>query len=358
MRLSHDPSLEIARTFLNIPDLINFWLTDRKVSEFTIATTTQCFNPRNKDWSSDLLSRMGLPTDIFQEIIEPGTANTPLRSNLARALGISGVQVAAIASHDTASAVAAVPAEVQRYAFISSGTWSLVGTEISEPIINQKSQMYDFTNEGGFGGNIRFLKNIPGLWLLQECRRDWISKRIECGYDEIAHLASQAEPFRTLLNPNDPCFLSPGDMPARIRQYASSTHQPIPETIGEMVRCTLESLALTYRQVIENLEDVLGYKIEAVHIVGGGSRNQLLNQFTASATGYPVIAGPVEATAVGNILVQEIAMGRLNNLSEARKLVRASFDMIIFEPGEKQAWDDAYQKWLYLINILTLPTSQ
>ncbi len=218
--------------------------------------------------------------------------------------------------------------------------------------------MYDFTNEGCFGGNFRFLKNIPGLWLLQECRRDWASKGFECDYEEIVHLASQAEAFRTLLNPNDPCFLSPGDMPARIRQYARSTHQPVPETIGEVVRCTLESLALTYRQVIENLEDVLGYKIEVVHIVGGGSRNHLLNQFTASATGYPVIAGPVEATAVGNILVQEIAMGRMDTLSEARNLVRSSFVMNMFEPGEKQAWDDAYQKWMSIMNNHALQTSQ
>ena len=346
MRLAGAPALHSAATFLTIPDLLNFWLTGRKASEFTIATTTQCYSPLNAAWALELLEKMGLPGHIFQPLVQPGEVLGDLRSAVAQDAGIRSLPVVAVGSHDTASAVAAVPAETARFAFISSGTWSLVGSETPGPVINEQSLAFNFTNEGGVGGTYRFLKNITGMWLVQECRRAWAAEGRSYSYAGLAELAAASPPFVSLVNPNDPSFLSPGDMPRRIRGYCRQTGQAAPETSGAFVRCALESLALAYRQVVEQMEQVLGYRLEAVHIVGGGSQNRLLNQFTADATGKPVIAGPVEATAAGNVLMQAMALGHLNSLPEARSVVRRSFPVEVFEPKSGAVWDGAFERWL------------
>jgi rhamnulokinase len=359
-RCAH-PALETARVFLNIPDLFNFWLTGVKASEFTIATTTQCFNLLERRWALELVTEMGLPSGIFQPVVQPGSIYGELRSAVRDDTGIAELPVAAVGSHDTASAVAAIPAEVERYAFISSGTWSLVGSELPEPVINDLSFGFNFTNEGGVGGKYRFLKNISALWLVQECRRSWAAQGRDYSYDELTALARQAPAFQALVNPSALVFMRPGGMPERIRKYARERGQIEPGTPGEFVRCALESLALAYRQVVEQLEKVLGYQLEAIHIVGGGSRNRLLNQFTADAVGLPVVAGPVEATAIGNILVQALALGRLDSLGQARLLVRNSFPLECFEPGDRGPWEEAYVRFLTLASpnsIGRLPSGQ
>ena len=348
MRLENSPELECAAALLTIPDLFNFWLTGRKASEFTIATTTQCYNPTAADWAWDLLSALEIPERLFQPVVQPGTTLANLSSEVAQEGDVATVPVVAVGCHDTASAVAAVPAESDRIVFISSGTWSLVGSETTRPVISEQSLSFNFTNEGGIGGSFRFLKNISGLWLVQEFRRAWAADGQEYSYSELTRLAEAVTAFRSLVDPNSAVFLSPGAMPGRIRGYCQEHGQPAPESVGEFVRCALESLALAYRQAIGQLELVLGYPLGAVHIVGGGSQNRLLNQFTADATGKPVIAGPVEATAIGNLLVQAMALGRLSSLAEARQLVRRSFPLEVFEPGRREAWDEAYGRWLEL----------
>jgi rhamnulokinase len=348
MRLGGDPALDCAATLLAMPDLFNFWLTGRKAAEFTNATTTQCYNPTSADWAWELLDALEIPRRLFQPILQPASILAGLRPEVAAETGTGELPVVAVGSHDTASAVAAVPAQSERIVFISSGTWSLLGSEIPQPVISKQSLAFNFTNEGGIGGGYRFLKNISGLWLVQECRRAWAAAGQEYSYAELTRLAAEAPAFHSLVDPSDPVFLSPGEMPERIGRYCLKRGQPAPTGVGQFVRCALESLALAYRQAIDQLEQALGYPLEAVHIVGGGSQNRLLNQFTADATGKPVIAGPVEATAIGNLLVQAMALGRLSSLTEARQVVRASFPLEVFEPGRQTAWDEAYERWLAL----------
>jgi rhamnulokinase len=348
MKLRNAPALECAEALLTMPDLFNFWLTGRKASEFTIATTTQCYNPVTGDWAWDLLESLEIPRRLFQPIVQPGVILANLRADIGQEVDVINLPVVAVGSHDTASAVAAVPAESERIVFISSGTWSLLGSEISQPVINEQSLAFNFTNEGGIGSRYRFLKNISGLWLVQECRRTWAAAGQEYSYTELTRLAAEAPPFHCLVDPSAPDFLQPGEMPERIGRYCVKRGQPAPTGVGQFVRCALESLALAYRKAIGQLEEALGYSLETIHIVGGGSQNRLLNQFTADATGKPVIAGPVEATAIGNLLVQAMAMGRLSSLAEARQLVRGSFPLEVFEPRADAAWDEAYERWLKL----------
>ena len=345
MRLAKSQALECADAFLTMSDLFNFWLTGRKASEFTIATTSQCYNPTAADWAWDVLAALDIPAHLFQPIIQPASILAGLRPEVIQETGAGELPVVAVGCHDTASAVAAVPAESGRIVFISSGTWSLVGSETPQPVISEQSLSFNFTNEGGIGGSFRFLKNISGLWLVQECRRAWASAGQEYSYSELTRKAAEAPAFRSLVDPNSAVFLSPGGMPGRLQRYCLEHGQPAPQSVGEFVRCALESLALAYRKVIGQLEQTLGYSLEAVHIVGGGSQNRLLNQFTADATGKPVIAGPVEATAIGNLLVQAMAMGRLSSLAEARQLVRRSFPLEVFEPDRQDAWAEAYERW-------------
>jgi len=342
------PALEIASRFLTMPDLFNFWLTGRKVNEFTNATTTQCYDPCQADWAKDMLDKLGIPTRFFGEIVQPGTVLGLLRGALAEECGCRQIPVIAPATHDTGSAVAAVPASAPDYIYLSSGTWSLMGVEISQPIITSESLAYNFTNEGGVNGTIRFLKNIMGLWLVQECRREWARLGSSFSYAELTAMAAEAPAFVGFVDPSDARFLPPGDMTARLQGYCRETGQAVPDSRPAVIRCALESLALEYRWVAERLEKLLGKRLPVIHIIGGGSQNRLLNQFTADATGREVIAGPVEATAIGNLLVQALGLGLLSSLPEARLIVRNSFDVTHYQPGERSAWEDAYGVYLEL----------
>jgi len=348
MARAGSPVLKAASTLLTMPDLFNFWLCGVKTNEFTNATTTQCFDTRQNAWAVGLLERLGIPTGIFQKVTPPCTALGSLRRSVAQDVGCQPIPVVAVGSHDTASAVAAVPAEGRDFIYISSGTWSLMGVENPAPLVNEQTLAYDFTNEGGLNQTFRFLKNIMGMWLLQECRREWAREGRSYSYDELTELARQASSLQGLIVPSDGRFLPPGPMAERIRAFCRETGQPVPQTHGEVVRCILESLALEYRWVAEKLELLNGRRFPVIHIFGGGSRNRLLNQFTADAVGRPVVAGPVEATAVGNVLAQMMALGHIASLEEGRAVVRRSFEVSVFEPQEKAPWDDAYERYLRL----------
>jgi len=337
MQVGGAPSLGVATQMLNIPDLFNYWLTGVARSETTIASTTQFFNPATMTWATELLTRLGVPTRILSELVTPGTL-------LGRTLEAPHVPVYATAGHDTAAAVVAVPAEPgDNWCYISSGTWSLMGLELDAPVINAQTLAANYTNEVGVSGKIRFLKNIAGLWLLQECRKAWALEGREYSYEQLARMAGEARPFAAAIDPD--AFLEPGDMPAQIVAYCRKKGQAAPATDGEFARSILESLALRYRNVVENLEALAGRRIEVIHIVGGGSRNALLNQFVADCTGRTVVAGPSEATAIGNILVQAMGAGELANLEEVRAVVRHSFELATVTPRPSAEWERAYQRY-------------
>ena len=339
MAANQSPALEIAQTLLFMPDLLNFWLTGRKVNEFTIATTSQAYSPLTGSWATDILEALGIPTHIFGEIVPPGTVLGPLREPVARETGVEGLSVITPASHDTGSAVAAVPATNENFAWLSSGTWSILGAEARQPDLSEKALNFNFTNEGGVFDTWRLSKNLTGLWFVQECRRKWGTS-----YDELTRLAAEAEPFMAVIDVDDPIFFRPGDMPRKIQDYCARTGQTTPQTEGEITRVILESLALKYRLVLEQLDELTGVRHDPLHIIGGGVKNTLLNQFTADATGRTVITGPVEATATGNILIQAIAMGHLADLAEARAIVRNSFPPSIYEPQPDARWDEAFAR--------------
>jgi rhamnulokinase len=337
MHLAGAPTLDVAARLLTIPDLFNYWLTGVAKSESTIASTTQFFNPENMTWAKELLGRLNLPVKILTEVVPPGTL-------LGKMLEAPHTPVYATAGHDTAAAVAAVPAERgENWCYISSGTWSLMGLELDRPVINAQTLAANYTNEVGVSGKIRFLKNIAGLWLLQECRKAWMLEGREYSYEHLTRLASEARPFSAAIDPD--AFLEPGDMPEKIAAWCRGKGQAAPETDGEFARAILESLALRYRNVVENLEALTGRKIDVIHIVGGGSRNALLNQFVADCTGRRVVAGPSEATAIGNILVQALGAGELADLDEMRAVVRNSFELTTVEPHRSPEWEQAYQRY-------------
>ena len=348
MRQENDPALQSARTFLTMPDLFNFWLTGHKANEFTISTTTQCYNPRENRWASELLAALDIPQNIFQQIVSPGTVLEQLRASVAEDASCERIPVIAVGCHDTASAVAAVPAEGRDFIYISSGTWSLIGIESDEPIINANSLKYNLTNEGGVCNTIRFLRNIMGMWLLQESRRQWAKAGKNYSYDDLTNLAAEAAALQSFIFVGDDRFLAPGEMVERIEAFCRETNQRVPQSDAEVVRCILESLALEYRWGTEKLRELSGKALPVIHIIGGGSRNRLLNQLTADATGCEVIAGPVEATAIGNILLQAIALHSLSSLNEGRALVLRSFDVTSYEPRPSSAWDEAYNRYLAL----------
>ncbi len=349
MVTNQSPSLELAATFLTIPDLLNYWLTGRAVSEFTIATTTQCYDPRRRAWATSMLAALGIPTAIFADVIEPGSVVGPLLPSLSAETGAPEVPVIAPACHDTGSAVVAVPAESEKFAWISSGTWSVLGAEVGEPAITPESLAYNFTNEGGANRTYRLCKNIMGLWLVQECRRTWAARGEVYSYDQLTEMAAAARPFVCIVNSDDLDFLKPGDMPARIRAYATRTGQTVPDSKGEVVRSVLEGLALQYRLVLERTEALVGHRLESVYIVGGGTKNHLLSQFAADATGRTVFTGPVEATALGNILMQAVATGTLGSVAEARAVVRNSSVILTYEPGDRAGWDEGYARLQRLV---------
>jgi rhamnulokinase len=335
----NSPLLASVATFLPIADLFNYWLTGHKGAEYTIATTTQIFNPRTNQWDNELLSALGFPLDIFPAI-------TPAGSILGE---YKGVKVIAPACHDTGSAVVAVPTMSDNYAYISSGTWSLMGMEIPAPVINDACYEANMTNEGGVYGTTRLLKNVMGMWLVQQCRATWKMQGNEYDYDTLARLGEQAEPYRSLIDPDDPLFLAPGDMPVRIREFCQRTNQPQPDTPGQLMRAIYESLALKYRLTLDKLMSLTGRTVEAVHVVGGGSRSALLCQMTADACNRPVIAGPSEATALGNAIVQLITLGEFNNVAQARELLSRTAGTVRYEPKHAGAWEQAYGRFKTLV---------
>ncbi len=321
-----------AAQLLTIADAVNYLLCGVARIEVSMASTTQLYNPRLANWSDRLIDALDLPRSLFPDVVDSATTLGPLKPGLAAETGLAKLNVVASLSHDTASAIAAVPAEGERWAYISSGTWSLLGLELSAPIVNDACRELNFTNEIGHGGSIRLLKNIIGLWLVQECRRTWAAQGNEHSYADLAEQASAAEPYVSVLNPSDPRFLAPDDMPQRIADACRETGQPVPGTPGAVVRCALESLSLLYARTLRESEKLVGWRAATVHIVGGGSRNELLNQLTADAANIQVVAGPTEATASGNVLVQAIAAAAVKDLDEARQIVRNSFETTTFDP--------------------------
>lgn len=346
LKLRESPLLNHADALLMMPDLFNYWLTGHVVNEFTIATTSQCFDPRKKTWALPLLKRFGLPTNLFRPVVEPGSVLGKLLPQVRDEIGCGeDVSVIAPGCHDTACAVAAVPATNKSFAFISCGTWSVLGAEINKPCITPASLAADFTNEGGVAGTYRFLKNLTGLWLVQECRREWEKQGEDLSYSELTELAAETEPLMTIIDPASPEFGKPGDMPTRIRAFCKKTGQKIPESKGAVVRCALESLALSYRSTLEKIEAILNYRLDPIHIVGGGTQNRLLCQFAANATERTVVAGPVEAAAIGNVVMQAIALGHIASVDEARNIVRSSFETATYTPENHRQWDEAYERF-------------
>jgi len=342
--------LAAAKLMLFMPDLFNYLFTGVAKAEFSIASTSQMVDPRTKQWATGMIEALGLPAGILPEIIPSGTVVGPLLASVAEECGTQGTPpVIAPACHDTGSAVAAVPAEGDDWCYISSGTWSLMGVELDEPVINEKSLRYNYTNEGGVGGTIRFLKNIMGLWLVQECRRQWVREGHDHTYAELTEMASRAKGHLALLDLAYPPLATPGEMVQKIERYCRETHQTIPQSRGEIARVCLDGLAMSYRRTLEGLEDILGRRIGTIHIVGGGGQNTLLNQMTADACNRPVVTGPIEATAIGNILVQGLATGDIKSLAEARGIVRESFEVKRYEPRDAAMWDRAYVRYLDVI---------
>jgi rhamnulokinase len=343
------PLLDAAETMLLIPDLMNYWLTGEKACEYTNATTTQLLDLQAGGWARDLFEDLDLPSRILAPIVQPATELGPLLPGVAEEVG-ADPPVFAVTSHDTASAVVAVPAEGEDFAYISSGTWSLVGVELTCPVATEEGLRANFTNEGGFGGKTRLLKNVMGLWLLQECRRQWAREGHEYSYEELVRLAEDAPPAGPLVDPDHPAFLAPGDMATRIRSFCEETGQRPPQEPAAVTRCVFESLALKYRHAVEQAENLAGRAIGTINVVGGGSQNSLLCQLTADATRRPVLAGPVEATALGNLMVQAYARGHLASLEEMREAVRRSVEVQEYEPqGAEDERQEAYEKLRDLI---------
>lgn len=350
MKLQKSPLLDCAESFLMIPDLINWLLTGEKGNEITNASTTQFLNPHTRQWSTGMLDKFGIPTKILGKLVEPGSTIGKIRASLADATGVAGLKVVLPGTHDTASAVLAVPAasvpnQRPNWAYISSGTWSLMGVETPTPVTTDRCRQLNFTNEGGIGGTVRLLKNIAGMWLVQECRRIWRQGGTEFGWDDLIRRA-QAEPaLAAVINPDHASLAAPTNMPAAIRALCEQSNQPVPENEGQVIRVALESIALRYRTVLGMLEELIGGGLDTIHIVGGGTNNKLLCQMAADACQRRVIAGPVEATAIGNVMMQAVADHAVGSIAEAREVIRNSFDVIEYVPQPAAKWDEAYGKF-------------
>ncbi len=343
-----DAALESAETMLLMPDLLGYFLTGEIGSEYTIATTTQMYNPTSKDWDWETIRTLGLPEKIFTQIDKTGTIRGHLRPELCEELGINPAAFVAVGGHDTASAVAAIPGSGS-FAFCSSGTWSLFGVETDAPDLRSEAQKAGFSNEGTIQGGFRPLRNIVGMWIIQECRRDWIKAGHDLSWNDVTWLAGQAEPLRSIIDTDAPEFYAGGNMEQKIKDYCARTGQPVPETIGQVARCVYESLALKYRNALENLEQVKGEKIDSLNIVGGGIQNRMLDQMVADALDRPVITGPIEGAAMGNLLTQAMALGDLKDLNDLRRVVCNSEAVEQWTPNHTEAWEEAYQKLLTLL---------
>ncbi len=349
MKRDNSSLLGEAKTLLLTPDLLNYFLSGAKAAEYSIASTTQLLDAHSKIWSDKIINQLNLPREIFTDIIAPGTIIGELTEELSLELGIQRIKVIAVAGHDTQSAISAIPTMDEDFAYISCGTWSLMGFESNQPIINEKSMNLSVTNEGGVGGKITVLKNIMGLWLIQECKRHWDKEGECCTFAELDDEAIHAEPFKSFVDPDDVSLIAPGDMPERIREYCRKTGQPVPETKGEVSRCITQSLALKYRMTLEKLENLLGRQLPVIHMVGGGIKDRLLCRFTAEATGRSVVAGPIEASSIGNILVQAMALGKVKDLKQIRSIVKASFPIVTYSSKDKTLWDKAYEVFKDLV---------
>lgn len=351
-QLAAEPPERLARAkqLLLIGDAFNYFCSGVARNEVSLASTTQLYNPVTKTWSKKLLGALKLREDFFAPICASGTKLGPLKKNLADEVGLPPIEVVAGCSHDTGAAVAAVPASGGNWAYLSSGTWSLVGVEWPQPVINDQARSLSFTNEIGFGGSVRLLKNIVGLWIVQECRRHWAKEGKKYDFATLEKIAAAAPPFVSLINPDDPRFLSPDDMPRKIAEFCVETGQPVPANPGAYMRCIYESLALFYRVVLRRLERLTGRKIERLHVGGGGSKDATLNQFAADALKIPLVAGPTECTALGNILVQAIALGHVPSLAAAREIVRHSFELKTFAPRDAAQWDAAAARFEKLVS--------
>ena len=339
-----------AERILFIPDLLSYLLTGKMVTEYTDASTSQIIDARSKTPNRNLLNAAGVKGSLLGEIVMPGKVVGQLSDDIAKETGIGPVTVVAVAGHDTASAVAAVPALTRNFAYLSSGTWSLMGIETKEPIINQESYNVNFTNEGGVDGTIRFLKNIAGMWLLEQCRKEWKREGREYSYEQIVEMALSEAPFRSLLNPDAPDFANPASMSEAIKKYCHNSKQPVPESDAQLIRCIFESLALRYREVIDILKSVASHPIDVLQVIGGGSKNALLNQLTANATGVKVIAGPGEATAIGNAMVQARSAGVVSSLEQMREMIARSVETEVFTPEDTEEWDEVYERYKKIAN--------
>lgn len=349
MKKADHPLLDQAEQLLMIPDLFRYFLTGEKKGEMTNASTTQLFNLQG-GWDYGMIKRLGLPASIFPDVLKPGTVVGDLRPSIRKELRVGNISVTAVGEHDTASAVVSVPSTKQDFAYLSCGTWSLLGTEITQPIVNQKALEWNFTNERGVGDTFRFLKNIMGLWLLQECKRIWEMEGVSLSFDKLHALARKSSPFRSFVDPDHEMFLNPSHMPSQVQAFCKETNQPVPETKGEIVRCILESLVMKYRFLLERMEELTNKRFSGLHIVGGGGKNELLCQFTANALARPVWSGPIEASTIGNILVQFMASGKIETVNEARRVVMNSFPIHTYEPEETEAWEESYHH--FRVNVL------
>lgn len=344
-----DDSLKIADKLLFIPNALSYMFCGDKSAEYTIASTSQLYDSAKDDWAWPIIDAIGLKRTLFPKITRPCTVVGKLLPQLQEELKCGPIPVILVGSHDTASAVASVPAPADKtWAFLSSGTWSLLGIELPKPCTSEKAMKANYANEGGLCHTIRFLKNIMGLWLVQECRNEWKRRGQIYSFGELADLAAKEQPFRSLINPNNELFATPGDMPGRFCEYCRTTGQPVPETPGQFIRAALESLALRYRQTIDEMEDILGLKVEVLNLVGGGSQNLLLNQFTANAIGRQVVTGPVEGTAMGNILGQALATGDIKDLKAGREIIKNSIETGLYMPKDAEAWNEAYKRFQVL----------
>lgn len=351
LRHTGSPLLDVTRTLLMIPDLVNYWLTGQQVAEYTNASTTQLLNARARRWETSVMNRLNIPSHIFPNILDAGTPIDSLHHLVQDATGLGAVPVYTTASHDTASAVVGVPAECQPFAYLSSGTWGLLGTEVAAPLLSSQVQAFNFGNEGGAYGTIRLLRNMANMWLVQENVRLWKKFGQQRDWEAWRILAEQAPAFQAFIDPDAPDFLIPPDMPAAIREYCMRTGQPVPQTEGAILRVCFESLAMKYRYVLRQLTLLTGEQPEHFHIIGGASRNRLLNQFAANALAIPVIAGPSEAAAIGNLIVQMIGCGELRNLEEGRALIRASVALERVEPQQTAQWEEQYQRFLAVTGL-------
>jgi rhamnulokinase len=344
LTLENPELLASAADLLFMPDLFTFFLSGRKATETTIASTSQLFDSRRGEWSEELFDALGLSRKIVRKPTPPGTVIGRLLPAVARESGLKEIPVVATAGHDTACAVAAVPARGKQWAYISSGTWSLIGIETPAPLITPETMRLNFTNEGGLENRTRLLKNVTGLWLVQECRKRWSADR-PLSYEDMRDMAEKAEPFKAMIDPDAQDLLNPPDMPDAVQELCRRSGQSVPETKEEILRCIIESLALKYRMVLEELKRISPHSIGMLHVIGGGSRHATLCRFTANAASLPVAAGPVEATAIGNIMGQALALGHVRSLEEIRAIVSASTEITSYEPQVTRAWDAAYMRF-------------